>query len=348
VVSGERDLVAWLRRSFGPTTRELVGDDAALLTLRGDWALTTDSQIEGVHFPAGLSPRLLGQRLLAVNLSDLAAVGARPAYALLALSAPRGWPARELLRGLRPGLRRHGMVLAGGDVASGPVPGATLTLLGRRPPRGRWVRRTGARAGDRLWVGGFLGESAAGQRLMARGARWEAGRVTIPAQLDLERAELATARRAVRRHLLPEPQLELGEWLGKRRRAAAIDLSDGFALDLHRLLEASGVGAEVVADALPTAPGFPNLASRLGEEPLELALGGGEDYVLLFALPEGVAPPAFFDATEVGRVTRRREVALLTRHGPRPLPPTGWDHLEESTLELHEGRGRPSLRSPSR
>lgn len=298
-----------------------------MVSLTGDWALTTDSQIAGVHFPPSLSPEVVARRLLAVNLSDLAAVGARPALALLALAAPPEWPLRDFFRGLRRAARQYGVVLAGGDLATSPTLMANLTLLGRRPPRGRWLRRDAARVGDRLWLGGTLGESAAGQLLVARDARWVRGRVTLPASLHLTRRERTLARAAVRRHLLPEPQLELGEWLGRRRRASCIDLSDGFSLDLHRLLEASGVGAEVDAAALPVSPGLERLAAHLGEAPLSLALGGGEDYALLFTLSKGLSPPVRFGSVPVGWIVARLGVDLVSSRGREPLPVVGWDHL---------------------
>jgi thiamine-monophosphate kinase len=135
----------------------------------------------------------------------------------------------------------------------------------------------------------------------------------------------AAARRAVRRHLEPVAQLELGRWLGRRRRAAAIDVSDGLLRDLDRLCRVSGVGATVDASRLPTAPLFAELAGHCGLVASDLALAGGEDYVLLFALPPKVRPSLGFGAFEIGELRSGRGI----RVSGAPLPPRpGWDHLE--------------------
>ncbi len=306
----EERLLRWLRGRLGD--EPLIGDDAALLP--GRFVATVDSQIEGVHFLAGTEPAVVARRLLAVNLSDLAACGADPAYAVLALNAPAGFPHRRFLAALAAACRRHGVRLAGGDLAASPAGlVATLTLLGRLPKGRRFLRRGGARPGQALWVGGTLGESAAGRLLLAAGVA----------------ARDAAARRAVRRHLAPAPQLALGRWLGERRGAAgaAIDVSDGLARDLHRLCAASGVGAVVEAERLPLPRGFAALCARLGREPLELALGGGEDYVLLFTLPARAGPPPAFGCRRIGTITAGRGVRLATGGRQRTLPPAGWDHL---------------------
>ncbi len=314
---GEDRLTAWLSRQAG--TGRLLGDDAAFLHAPGDVAVTVDSQIEGVHFLPGLSPERVARRLLAVNLSDLAASGARPAYAFLALSAPAGFPHRRFLSALLRAARADGLRLAGGDLARAPLFSATLTLIGTRPAGGRWLRRDQVRAGDRLWVGGTLGEAGAGLLLQRAGSRFE---VHSP---KLARA----ARRAIARHLLPTPQLELGAWLGRQRRAAALDISDGLARDLHRLCRASGVGADINGDGLPMVEGFSALCAALGANPLRLALNGGEDYVLLFALPAGVAPPRRFGATAIGVATTERRVRLHAAGESRALPDRGFDHLQK-------------------
>lgn len=337
--AGEDRLLSWLRRRLG--SGGLLGDDAAVLPPgweddRGT-VVTVDSQIEGVHFPAGLDPAVLARRVLAVNLSDLAAMGARPAYALLALSTPRSFDHRRFFTALVAACRRHSVTLAGGDLARCPTGVvASLTLLGAPFPGGRLLARGGARPGHGLWVGGTLGESAAGARLVGRGARLEGRRVILPEGLGggrpVPRSVQRAARQAVRRHLSPKPQIELGRRLGELLEGAAMDLSDGLALDLRRLCRESGVGAEVEGDALPTAPGFDALCRLLGEDPTELALGGGEDYVLLFTLPPETAPPAGHPCRRIGTVTRSR--ALSWRRKSRsdgrsePLPELGWDHLD--------------------
>ena len=324
-MSGEDELVAWLRRRSAEGG-SLIGDDAAVLPGGESWAVTTDTQIEGVHFVAGLDPALVARRLLAVNLSDLAAMGARPAYALLALAAPPGFAHRRFFTALLRSAARYGLALAGGDLAASPTLTAVLTLLGSR--QGRWLRRAGASPGEKLWLGGSVGESAAGAVLVGRGARLEHGGVRLPEGFEAPRELAAAARRAVRRHLAPRPQIELGRWLAERTRAGgAIDVSDGLALDLHRLCRESRAGAEVHFDLLPRPRGSRELAARLSLDFRDLALTGGEDYVLLFTLPEGVEPPAGHGCRAVGRVVSGRRVALVSAGQSEELPPRGWDHL---------------------
>ena len=347
LAAGEDELIGWLRRRLDP---DLLGDDAALLHLPpgGRLVATVDSHIAGVHHPAGLDPALVARRLVAVNLSDVAATGAEPTYALLALSVPAGYDHRRFFAGLLPALREHGVVLAGGDLATTGGRGgegvavATLTVLGRVPPGREPLRRAAARPGDALWVGGALGGSAAGRHLLAAGARARsaegdgAARLEIGLPSGLPAGLAAAARSAVARHLLPEPQLALGRALAevaarRERPGAAIDLSDGLSTDLARLCRESGCGAEVVAADLPAAEALDELAGWLGRPARELVLSGGEDYVLLFTLPEGEAPPAGpavpAAARRIGRITAGPGPVLVTDGGAEPLIAAGWDHL---------------------
>lgn len=308
----EDRLIDWLRRQPGGS---LIGDDAAMLPAGGPFAITVDHQIAGVHFPPGLDPAAVARRLLAVNLSDLAAMGAAPAYAFLALAAPPGFDHRRFFTALLAACRRHELTLAGGDLARNPERlTASLTLFGTKPAGTRWLERSGARAGHALWLGGTIGESAAGRMLIDRSEM-----KAVPS--------LQTAmRRAIRRHLEPRPQLALGRWLGAQKEGAAMDVSDGLARDLHRLCRASGAGAEIDAGALPFAERFTRLCVAIGADPLTLALGGGEDYVLLFTLPEGIEPPEK-GARRIGRITKGNEVTLLREGSRSALPDLGWDHL---------------------
>lgn len=320
---GEEAFVGWLRA----TAHAGIGDDAALLRLGGALAWTVDSQHEGVHLPRGCDPGVAARRLLAVNLSDLAAVGAQPLCGLLALAAPNDYDRRRFVGALVAAARRHGMRLVGGDTSRLDTLSATLTLIGRRPAGSRWLRRSAARPGDAIWVGGTLGESALGLALVHAGATWHRAQVTLPPGLDLPASLARAARRAVRRHLLPEPQLDLSRCLaGSRRRVAALDVSDGLGKDLARLCAASGVGAEVTG--VPLAAGAPALAVRLGLDARELALAGGEDYVLLFTQPAGAPAPA--GCTAIGRITASRGVWLLEAgNRRREVASAGFDHFAE-------------------
>ncbi|HVS14662.1 MAG TPA: thiamine-phosphate kinase [Thermoanaerobaculia bacterium] len=316
---GEPALVEWLQRAADPG----IGDDAAVLDLGGEWTVTVDAQHEGTHLPSGLDPALAARRLLAVNLSDVAAMGGRPRHAFLSLGAPAGYDRRRFLQGLIDGGARSGLLLSGGDNSRHPALSATLTVLASRPPRGRWLLRSSARPGDGLWVGGTLGEAALGLALLGHVVLPDRGLpVAPPLPASLRRA----ARRALRRHLQPEPQLELGLALGRRARVACIDCSDGLGLDLGRLCAASGVGAEVEVARLPTA--HPALAARLQLDPVELALGSGEDYVLVFTLPSGAHPPAQAGVRRVGRIVEAPGVVAVGVGGERlDIARRGYDHL---------------------
>jgi len=339
VSRGEERFVAWLRRRL--PRPELVGDDTAELAARGRLIATVDQQIEGTHFAPGLDARAVGRRLVAVNLSDLAASGARPRWALLAIGLPPEADPRPLVEGVLAESKRHGLVLAGGDVAHAPALAATLTLLGEKDRRDAPLGRDRARAGHALWLGGTVGESALGCELMLRGAA-VAGKAVLFSDDDNDQDKdfqlgetlLGAARRAVLRNVFPVPQLALGRWLaalGPRRAGACIDVSDGVAKDLRRICTASGVGAELDLPALrnATSRGFESLAVALGLDPVAVALAGGEDYVLLFTLPPAVEPPASFRCVRVGRIVRGRSVVMIDREGRRhPLPNLGWDHLD--------------------
>ena len=340
MTSTEDRLIAWLRRRARGAGGERIGDDAAFLPRGGPWAATVDTQIEGVHFLPGTDPRLLARRLLAVNLSDLASVGAVPRFALLALAAPAGFDHQRLLASLVEACRRWRVELVGGDLARSPALTAVLTLVGSRPAGGRWVRRSAARSGDALWLGGPVGLAAAGLELLRRGARASGSRVRLPPGFPPGGQLAAAARRAVRRHLLPQPQLELGGWLGRQRRAAAIDVSDGLSLDLGRLCRESAVGATIEAGALIDRPDLDRLAHQLGKEPLPLALSGGEDYVLLFALPASVEPPARFACHRIGTIHRQPGLHLREEGRRLPLVESGWDHLAGGSVRMQERKRR--------
>jgi thiamine-monophosphate kinase len=336
----EEGLVAWLRTltahaGFGRSRGTLIGDDAA--TLPNGTVVTVDQQIEGVHFPAGLAPAVVARRLLAVNLSDIAASGARPRFAFLALAAPPGFDHRSFLRALVRACDACGVTLAGGDLAVAKELHLSLTLIGERRPGDATLRRDEARPGHRLWLGGTLGESALGCELVRKGARSRGTSVVLPPSFSVKGGLRTAAARAVRRHLVPSPQLELGRWLARRGRGrvgAAIDVSDGLAKDLHRICAASGVGARLDGGALgaATPPHLAQLAARLGLDASRLVEGGGEDYVLLFTLPKAVAPPRRFNALAIGSITKAKGVVVEDLDADRasrrrPLAAAGWDHF---------------------
>jgi thiamine-monophosphate kinase len=335
--SGELALIGTIRQRAGSAAanevRLGIGDDCALLRLRAneDLAVTTDLSIDSQHFRlAWHPPESIGHRVLARGLSDLAAMGARPVAAFLSLGLPRSLAAQRgarwidgFLDGLLALAAQHQTPLAGGDVAESPTALADIVLTGA-VRRGRALLRSGARAGDRLFVTGSLGGAAAALATLMQLASARdllapppgAPRpLKIPARLA---AELAP-------HLYPQPRVAQGLALARRSLATAcIDLSDGLSTDLAHLCEESGVAAVVNAAALPLAPG----AS------LEQALHGGEDYELLFTasttarIPRQIAGVAI---AEIGRILRQRAsqptVQLKTAHGMQPLQRRGWEHF---------------------
>ncbi len=309
----EDELIAWLRRRG---SSRLIGDDAAILPENDRWAVTMDTQIAGAHFNETLDPADLARRLLAVNLSDLAAMGARPAYAFLALAAPPAFDHRRFFSAFLRCCERFEVELAGGDLARHSLTTAVLTLLGRKSDGSHWLRRDSARPNEHIWLGGTVGEAAAGLALQDLGARVDAQETLLPDTLQAPDEVLLAARKAVRRHVLPQPQLALGSWLGTSaiaasRGPAAIDVSDGLARDLHRLCAASGIGADIELARLPLAERFRRLCRLLDCNWRQLALGGGEDYVLLFTLPSGTSPPSHFGCTRIGTTRRKMQIQLV-------------------------------------
>jgi thiamine-monophosphate kinase len=274
-----------------------------------------------------LDPSLIARRLLAVNLSDLAAMGAEPAFAFLAISCPPDFDIQRLLSSFVDACERYEVELAGGDLAKNDKVTGSVTLLGNRVAGGRWLQRRLGEPGDSLWIAGDLGLSAIGRRLLEIGGSMRRNRVQLPAAPDLTAREEILAKRAIRRHLTPQPQLAVGKWLASRRRAAAIDVSDGLALDLHRLCRESGVGAQIDEDCLSAQSDFRRLCRKLEMGPRATILSGGEDYALLFSLPPRVLPPKALGCRRIGRLDPGRDLYLNSQGQTEPLPAAGWDHL---------------------
>jgi thiamine-monophosphate kinase len=292
-----------------------VGDDAAVLepTPGHKLVVTTDVLVEGHDFTAELSePEDWGWKAVAVNCSDLAAMGAEPRWLVIALTAPGPTPVPILERvyaGVGEACRAFGAALVGGDVSAGPALSLAVTALGEAE---RPVLRSGARPGDRLAVTGPLGAAAAGLALLQS---------EDPAAKELlERFPgLAAA------HRRPRPALAMGLALARAGATAMIDVSDGLAGDAVHLAESSGVGVEVHDAAVPLAPGVAEAAALLHRDPLELALGGGEDFVLAAALPRTADLGGVLDC---GRFTPDPATRVrVTRDGPRPLAGLAYDHF---------------------
>ncbi len=300
------------------------GDDAAVLPPPGEALLvTTDLLVEDVHFRrTTTSPRDLGYKALAASASDVAAMGGRPLAFVLGLTLPGesevAWVA-ALYQGLGEAAREFGCPLVGGDTTAGASVTLAVTALGLAPGAGA-IPRSGARPGQDLFVTGWPGESGLGLALLERGAG-DPG---------------PDEARLVARHRRPAPRLALGRALGDGGLATAlIDVSDGLLQDLGHLMARSGVGAEVWLERLPLSAPLTRVAARLGVEPLTPALGGGEDYELLFfadpARRRAIFAAARAAATPVrriGRATAGAGLRLLRGGAPAHLPPrAGFDHF---------------------
>lgn len=307
---GEFQLIDTIARATALPRRDIalgIGDDGAVLRVpRGrELVVVMDTMVEGVHFPRGTAAPDVGWKALAVNLSDLAAMGAEPAWATLALTLPKPdatW-VRGFARGFAALAKRHGVALVGGDTTRGPL-AVTVQAHGFLPPR-RALRRDGARVGDVVFVSGTLGDAAAG---------------------------LANPRNAKLRARLdrPTPRVALGLAL-RGVASAAIDVSDGLAADLGHVLDASGVGASIDVDALPASKALRYAVVDVRA----MQLGGGDDYELCFTVPARrvarvaeIARELRLPLTRVGRI--EREPGLRDASG-RALARRGYVHFRKDS-----------------
>jgi thiamine-monophosphate kinase len=295
-----------------------IGDDAALLRVpeRMQLVAALDTMVEGRHFPAGSPPRSIGHRALAVNLSDLAAMGADPAWCLLSLTLPE---AREdflsdFAAGLLELAAAHNVALVGGDTTAGPLAIAVQAL--GFVDTGTAMRRSGAAAGDLLFVSGTPGDAAAGLRLAMDGT---------PPSLD---ARHRTA--LLDRFHFPEPRVALGRAL-RGIASACIDVSDGLAADAGKLADASGCAALIELERLPLSAA---LAAFAGEHARQLALSGGDDYELCFTVPAARVPQLAArladvkcTATCIGRLEPGSGVMLIADGRRSDQGYTGYDHF---------------------
>lgn len=323
---GERGWLRLVREWFETETAHQtvpIGDDAAALDLQdmnGSLVVSTDTMIEGVHFRHDwIGARDLGARALAVNLSDLAAMGARPVAAFLALSVPRETPLKQLkefFMGFREEGHAYGCPLAGGDLTRAPQWTICVTVLGRPARDRRLARRSGARPGQLLYVTGWPGESGAGLAALEHGT---------------------SASQLLKRHRRPTPRLREAEALVNLcHDLAMIDVSDGIWNDTDQLAEASGVRIELNGPAVPVSTPMERLAGQLKIDPEQWTLFGGEDYELLFTTRASLE--AIQDAFQqnglmtpvhcIGHVTDGRGVHLMDEHGhERPVEDRTFRHF---------------------
>jgi thiamine-monophosphate kinase len=297
-----------------------IGDDAAVWCAAGGTytVATTDTMVAGVHFlPDRVSWADVGWKALAVNVSDIAAMGAQPLFALVTLCLPRGTPLGDidaLYVGLRECAEAYGVAIAGGDIVSSPVFAITVALTGTAAPAAdgapTLLLRRAAREGDLIAVSGPLGGSAGGLRALLHG---DAG---------------SYAEALISRHMRPQPRIDIGQAAVNAGVRCGIDISDGLVQDIGHVCAASGVGAELRLDALPLDPA---LVAAYPADAAMMAATGGEDYELVLVGPEGAMAALGATLTIVGRVTASRGVRLLDADGAEiDVARAGWDHLREN------------------
>jgi len=338
----EKTLIAQIRRlaklSRNPAVLTGIGDDCAVLRFaprgrrsrggerggrrgaeqvpKNDTLVTTDFTLEGIHFRRDWhSAESVGHRCLARGLSDIAAMGGQPVAAFLSLALPRGLSQNWVSRFTHSMLNlagRYGVTLAGGDTAESPNGILADIVVVGTAPKGKAVLRSGARPGDRIYVSGELGGSAAALQRMQKNPR----RKLNP--------------RDYLRHFFPEPRIALGRILREKGLASAmIDTSDGLSTDLAHICEESVVGAKIRSEAIPRA----SAGKPSREVDLQLALHGGEDYELLFTAPRSKRIPSHIAGvpiTLIGHITRLRKIFLMNQRGVGvEFRPQGWEHFRK-------------------
>jgi thiamine-monophosphate kinase len=340
----ERELVARIQRRLAPAPDWLlvgIGDDAAVVAPERNRVevLTVDALVEGVHFTRELvPPDAIGHRALAVNLSDLAAMGAAPRLALLSMALPAALPVADfeaIVDGLAALAARHRMHLVGGNLTRSPGPLMIDVTVAGSVKRRQALTRAGARIGDDVYVSGSLGSAAAGlARLRDAASRrpqvagHESGVAADDLRLATHALHLADA------YLRPEPRVRLGVMLARNRAASScVDLSDGLADGAHRIAEASGVGMVIDADALPVDADARTWFEAHGTDAIAEALSAGDDYELLFTVGRRVrrrlkeaARHGGVALTRIGQCTSDRAVLLRRRGELSPLA-GGYSHF---------------------
>jgi thiamine-monophosphate kinase len=317
---GEFGLIDLLAKMVGEGDERLligIGDDAA--AWQGDESIqlaSVDSFIQGVHFTPETTPWPdVGGKALAVNISDIAAMGGIPRYALVSLALPNDSQVEDvaaLYNGMLKVAKQYGVTIVGGDISRAPLVAVTITILGSSPTK-KILTRSSAKAGDIVAVTGHLGAAAAGMTLLKKDRH-----------LD-EEAESHLKDT----FLHPTPRLAEGLLLVEQGVKTAIDISDGLVADLNQICKASQVGARLEVERVPIEPA---LKTAFGEKALELALSGGEDYELLFTasseIVERVKKAASGPITAIGEITAGKGVTLIGKQGkPFALKKAGWEHF---------------------
>jgi len=318
---GEFGLIDLLAKMAGGEKDERlligIGDDAA--AWQGDESIqlaTVDSFIQDVHFPSGIAPwKELGWKALAANLSDIAAMGGVPRYALVSLALPDNTEVddvTDLYSGMLELGREYGVAIIGGDISRAPIVAITITILGSSQKR-QILTRSAAKPGELVAVTGELGAAAAGLEM-------------LKLKLKFDPQVTACFKQAF---LHPYPRIAEGQLLAEQGVKTAIDISDGLIADLGQICKASQVGARIEVDRVPIEP---MVKAGFGEKSVELALSGGEDYELLFAagaeVIDKVERAAPCPITTIGEIVVGKGVTVVDRQGnPSNVVKRGWEHF---------------------
>lgn len=335
---GEFGLIREIRRwvtTSNPSLIQGIGDDVAVIAFGKEALLvTTDLLIEGVHFERSwTNPYLLGKKSLAVNLSDIAAMGGTPKYFLISLGIPQTLSfsfVSNFYRGLKEEAKKFNVDLIGGDTSLSEKLLVNICLIGQGE-REKLIFRKGARVGDDLYVSGTLGDAALGLKFLK------------------DRRIKKKPKTLIERHLAPTPRIELGQALAQQRLAhAMIDISDGLLSDTQHILEESNVGARIWEERLPLSKNYCQWVGQYFKEPYQLALRGGEDYELLFTAPKklrtrisSLSHNLCLPITCIGEILPEKEgLQLIQKNGKIQMPNhLGFDHFLKTSRRLDGKRG---------
>ena len=300
------------------------GDDAGVIKLSEDQYLlaTTDALVEGVHFKSTLfRPEEVGRKAVAVNVSDIAAMGGKPTYCMVSLVLPKILDEAygiKLYDGIIEECKRYNIQIIGGNISSGQELVVDIFMLGKTT-QDQMILRSGAKAGNKVLVTGFLGEAAAGLQLL------------LNPKFNIDNL--------ISKQLTPTPRLKEALVIAKSRLATSmIDISDGLGQDIGHICDSSGVGVKIYEERLPIGSGVEEVAGMMDKDPWELALSGGEDYELCFTVPEKyvekitsvIKEQIGTQVSVVGEILPKEAGRILVLKNGEiiPLPNSGWDHLE--------------------
>ncbi len=321
----ESELIAAIRKDFPGLKRSIlvnIGDDASVLkTDKGFLIVTKDLLVEGTHFRREFGPAyLLGRKSLAVNLSDVAAMGGRPLYCLLGLGLPPSIPpswVEDFMAGIKSLCRQEGIFLVGGDLSRSKIIIISITVIGQAK---KFITRSGAKPGDTIWISGYPGLASAGLHFLKR----------KKGLAKNKKAKTGSINVLIKAFLDPVAQIRLGTWLAQRDLATAmIDTSDGLSIDLYHICEESKVGAEIDLTKIPIHP-----ALRANfHDPWPFILNGGEDYQLLFTVSPSkrkrvVQASHRFRLYEIGEIREDRHLWVVDQGHRRLLKPAGFVHFK--------------------